>query len=382
MDLEGRLSPDETAMISAARQFADDVVAPAAQDWERQRAVPRAVYDQAGAAGLMRLLPTPDLGGSGLGVTALARVMEELAAQCMAFAFSMVVHNNFVGNIARNGSPEQRHRYLPDLMNGSRIGAFLLTEPTGGSDAAAIRTQATAIGTDRWRIDGAKAWVSNGAIADDLSVYVQTDASAGWRGIACFLVAADSPGVIREPAYDLMGGHALATNGFRFEGCEVTSDDMLLPPGAAFKAAMEGIDLARLNVAAMCCGMMRTALDCALAYTATRQAFGQSTASFQGLQWMLADAATDQRAARLLTYDAAMDLDDGRDATEAAAHAKKFATRVALARIADCMQAMGAIGYRGDYPLARHLSVAKMAQFLDGTTEIQNVVIARKLFGR
>jgi alkylation response protein AidB-like acyl-CoA dehydrogenase len=381
MDVDGRLNPEETAAIAAARTFADAVVAPAAQDWERRRAVPSAVYDQAGAAGLMRLLPAPELGGLGLGVTALARVMEELASQCMAFAFSLVVHNNLVGNIARNGSPAQQSRYLPDLMAGSRIGAFLLTEPTGGSDAAAIQTKATAIGADRWRIDGAKAWVSNGAVADVLSVYVQTDASAGWRGIACFLVAADSPGVIREPAYDLMGGHALGTGGFRFDGCEVTADDRLLPPGAAFKAAMEGIDLARLTVAAMCCGMMRSALDCALGYTATRQAFGQSTASFQGLQWMLADAATDQRAARLLTYDAAMDLDSGRDATEAAAHAKKFATRAALARIADCMQAMGAIGYRGDYPLGRHLAAAKMAQFLDGTTEIQNVVIARKLFG-
>ena len=280
----------------------------------------------------------------------------------------------------RNGSPEQHRRFLPDLLQGGRIGAFLLTEPTGGSDAAAIRTTAAATGQGRWRIDGAKAWVSNGAIADLLSVYVQTDADAGWRGIGCFLIEADRAGVIREPAYDLMGGHALGTGGFRFEGCEVAADDMLLAPGAAFKAAMAGIDLARVTVAAMCCGMLRSALDCALDYTTTRQAFGQATASFQGLQWMLADAATDLRAARLLTYDAACELDAGGDATEAAAHAKKFASRVALTRIADCMQAMGAAGYHGDYPLARHLSMAKMAQYLDGTTEIQNVVIARKLF--
>lgn len=372
------LTTSERDMVARAAAFAADVVAPNAADWEAARTVPRAALVEAATAGLCGLVVPTELGGRGLGVVATARVMQELAAADLAFAFALVVHNNLAGNIARNGTTAQIERYLPDMLTGRRIGAFLLTEPKGGSDAAAIETRADRNGAG-WVLDGEKAWVTNAAVADILSVYAQTDPTAGWRGIACFLVEAGAPGVERGAAYQLMGGHAMGTGGFRFTGTPVGPEGMLLAAGAGFKAAMSGIDFARVVVAAMCCGMMQAGLDCALDYAVRRRAFGQAIADFQGIQWMLADAATDLQASRLMTYDAARSLDAGADATVASAHAKKFATRAALARLADCMQTMGAAGARAEYPLARHLAAAKLAQFLDGTTEIQNVVIARAL---
>ncbi len=377
--MDDGLTASERDMVARAAAFAADVVAPNAAGWEARRTVPRAALGEAAAAGLCGLIVPTELGGQGLGVVATARVMQELAAADMAFGFALVVHNNLAGSIARNGTTAQIGRYLPDMLAGRRIGAFLLTEPQVGSDAAAIETRARRNG-DGWVLDGEKAWVTNAAVADILSVYAQTDPAAGWRGIACFLVEAGAPGVERSAAYQLMGGHAMGTGGFRFADTPVGSDGMLLKAGAGFKAAMTGIDFARVVLSAMCCGMMQAGLDCALDYAVRRRAFGRPIAEFQGLQWMLADAATDLQASRLLTYDAARRLDAGADATIASAHAKKFATRAALVRLADCMQTMGAAGYRADYPLARHLAAAKMAQFLDGTTEIQNVVIARALF--
>ncbi len=349
-------------MLDAARAFAADVIEPNAAAWERERRYPRETFAAAAKAGLCGLLVAPEYGGVGLGVVAMAEVMETLATADYAFAMSLLVHNNLGGNISRNGSEAQCARWLPAVLAGESLGAFLLTEPGGGSDAAAIACAARRDGDD-WVLDGAKSWVSNAVSADLLSVYAQTGTSADWRGIACFLVPADTPGVVREDAYAMLGGHALGTGGIRFEGCRVGDDAALLPPERAFKAAMAGIDIA-------------------VAATAAKSAFGQKLADFQGLRWQLADVATNAHAARLMAYDAATALDRGKNATVAAAHAKKFATRVALDGLAQCMQALGANGLCHDTPLPRHLAGAKMAQYIDGTTEIQNVVIARNLWNR
>lgn len=369
---------DETKALEAARGFAREIVAPNAATWELERRQPREAFAEAAARGLCGLIVSRELGGSGCGVTAMARVMQTLAAADLAFAFALVVHNNLAGAIARAGSEAQRRRFLPDMLSGRRIGAFLLTEPRGGSDAAAIETLARREG-DGWRLDGEKAWVSNAANADLLCVYAQTDPALGWRGIASFLVDAGAPGVERLGPYRLLGGHALGTGGFRFAGVRLAADALFAPPGEAFKAAMLGIDIARVNVAAMCCGLLEDALDRALDRIAARPAFGGTLADQQGLQWLLADVATDLEASRLLAFDAAARLDAGESSAAAAAHAKKFATRAALKGVADCMQAMGAEGLKHEHPLARHLAGAKIAQYLDGATEIQNVVISRAL---
>ena len=421
MSYPPQLTSAEQVLVETARDFAREQVAPHAAGWERERRVPLETFRAAAEAGLARLLPPPALGGHGVSRTALAAVMEELAAACLPFAFMLVVHNNLAGNIAANGSPGQIERFLPPLLSGERVGAFCLTEPGAGSDAAAIVTsareepdareeakeQGAQGGWERgWVLDGEKSWITNGAVAGLFSVYAQSDPSAGWRGIVCLLVEGDTPGLTRLPPYALLGGHAMGAAGLVLSECRVPPENLLLPAGRAFKAAMEGIDLARTVVAAMCCGLLRSGLETALEYTKGRRAFGRSIAEFQGLQWQLADVSTDLAAARLLTYDAAARLDRGaaarldrgaapasergedaaaaRSAVEtslAAAHAKKFATRVALRGVAECMQAMGAEGLKAEHPLGRHLASAKIAQYLDGTTEIQNVVISRALFG-
>jgi alkylation response protein AidB-like acyl-CoA dehydrogenase len=199
--------------VVAAQAFADQVIAPNAEHWETLGRVPYDCFEQAAKAGLCGLLVPEALGGSGLGVGAMAAVMESMASACMCSAFSFAVHNNLAGYVARYGSPSQIDRYLADLIAGRKIGAFLLTEPSVGSDAQSIKTFAerTASG---WIINGEKAWVSNGAFADLISVYVQTEQGSGAKGIAAFLIDANAPGVIREDAYKLMRGHALGTAGF------------------------------------------------------------------------------------------------------------------------------------------------------------------------
>ena len=376
MTTEDRSAGD---IVARARRFGRSVIEPAAEDWQRAGSVPREFFRAAAEAGLCRLqVPTAD-GGLGLDTAAYAEVAAVLAAHCMATTFALVVHNNLAAAIARDGNVALKTRYLAPMMQGEKIGAFLLTEPQAGSDAAALATSAELDGNG-WRLRGEKAWISNAVLADVLAVYAQTGASA--RGIGCFIVEAEQAGVIRRAGYDLLGGHALGTGGFAFAPCHVAADQMLQAPGDAFRAALGGIDLARIAVSAMCCGMLARALDEALTYTQQRAAFGGVIADFQAVQFLLADCATDLEAARALSAHAAAVHRQGKGATLAAAHAKKFATRVAFTRIADCMQVMGAAGLARALPLARHLECAKIAQYLDGATEIQNVVIARHLWSR
>lgn len=369
----------EQALVQRAADFAREQVAPHAAAWEAQRRMPLETFRAAATAGLGGLLVPTALGGQGLSYTATARVVEELSAACMAFAFSLVVHNNLADNIARNGTPAQREAHLPPMIRGERVGAFCLTEPGAGSDAAAVRTSARRDG-ERWILDGRKAWVTNASVANLFSVYAQTDPALGWKGIACILAEDTAPGLVREAPYVLIGGHALGTGEIALQRCAVPAGNLLISPGDAFKAAMRGIGVARANVGAMCCGMLRASLEQALAHAARRQVFGRPVASYQGMQWQLAEVETNLLAARLLTYRALAALDRGEDGTLHAAHAKKFATRAALSGIAECMQAMGAAGLRDEHSLGRHLAGAKIAQYLDGATEIQNVVIARALF--
>ena len=372
------LTRPEQAIIDAAAEFGRDTIEANAEAWDADGHVPRTFFSAAAELGLCKLIVPKTQDGLGFSVTAMARVNETLSRHCMATAFTLTVHNNIANVVARNGTPDQIADHLPRLMRGDSIGGFLLTEPEVGSDATAITMQADKTATG-WVLNGSKAWISNGVNVDLLSIWAQTEAGSGAQGIACFLVDADAPGAIRGTPYVLLGSHALGTTGFDFENCEIDDAALMIEPGQAFRTAMKGIDLARVNVAAMCCGLLQRALSEAIDYTAGRPAFGKHVGDFQGIQWMLADVATDLEAARLLTYTAAALLDEGQDATVPAAHAKKFATRAAFNRIGECMQTMGATSLSRERPLARNLAAAKMAQFTDGATEIQNVVIARAL---
>lgn len=368
----------EQDCLAAAKAFAAETLAPNAEAWEAARAAPRQMFEAAGDAGLLGLLVPQDQGGKGVSYVALLMMLEALAKVDMAAAFALIVHNNHARAIAVSGSDHLTGVYLADMIAGRTVGAFLLTEPQGGSDAAAISTTATVDGDD-YIINGAKAWISNTPTADILNVFAQTEPGAKARGILSIQLPADAPGVTRLPAYEMMGGYAIGAGGFEFRDVRVPKSQLMLPAGQGFQAAMGGIDIARAGVAAMCAGMLQAGLDTAMPRLLTRQAFGAPLADQQGLMWTLADVATDMEATRLLAFNAAAKIDNGESAVEAAAHAKKFATRAAFKGLNACMQAMGADGLKQEFPFARHLAAAKMAEYLDGTTEIQNLVISRAL---
>lgn len=373
-----QLTDAEQSRLAAAETFAADVLAPNAQAWEAARAAPRSLFEDAGAAGLLGLLVPQDQGGAGVSYVALLSILEALAKVDMAAAFALIVHNNHARGVAVSCSDHLIETYLADMITGRTIGAFLLTEPQGGSDAAAISTTATDDG-DAYVINGAKAWISNTPTADLLNVFAQTEPGARAKGILSIQVPANAAGVTRLPSYEMMGGYAIGAGGFEFDNVRVPKSQVMLPAGRGFRAAMGGIDIARAGVAAMCAGMLRAGLDTAMPRLMTRHAFGALLADQQGLMWTLADVATEMEATRLMAFNAAEKIDAGEDAVAAAAHAKKFATRAAFRGLNACMQAMGADGLKQEFPLARHLASAKMAEYLDGTTEIQNVVIARAL---
>ena len=289
-----QFSADERVVIETAAEFAATYLQRHARQWELERAMPRAMFQDAADAGLCGLLVPREQGGKGIGVRALLRVMEELSYADVAAAFALVVHNNHARFIASAGTQDLVSRYLPKMLAGETIGAFLLTEPQGGSDAAAISTTARADGSD-YILNGEKAWITNTPHADLLNVFVQTEPGAGAKGIAAIQVPADTSGVTRLPAYDMLGGYAIGAGGFRFEDVRIGADHLLVPPGQGFRAALAGIDLARACVAAMCASMLQAGLDIVMPRLLTRRAFGQSLADQQGLQWQLADVATNLR---------------------------------------------------------------------------------------
>lgn len=369
--LRSDLTAEEGTLLDSAAAFSDETVRPNANTWERDRRQPVEALREAASLGLLRLETPKAQGGLGHRYLVKLALCEEMSRADMAFTFSMVNTQNVAARLAL--SPVARHRdeYVPALMSGDLFGATALSEPGAGSDFSSIRTRAERV-AGGWRLDGEKGWITNAAIADLFITYVQTDASAGWRGIACFLVDARKAGFTRRPAYGLMGGHAIGAGGFALDNYLATDEDMLAPPGEAFKLAMKGVNGARVYVAAMCAGLLADALETALGYGAERETFGKSLLDHQGLNWSLGDVANDLEALRGLTAHAGRLIDREEDAVMAAAHAKKFAGRVTLPRLADCIQSMGAAGLREEYGLHRHLACAKIAAYTDGSTEIMN----------
>jgi alkylation response protein AidB-like acyl-CoA dehydrogenase len=365
------LRPDEQALVEAARRFGREEVAPHAARWERDRAVPRDAIRAAARLGLTAIEVPKAQGGQGAGFLAKALIAEALARHCMAFAFSLVNTQNAAARVAREGSPAQIERHLAALIAGERMGGTSLTEPGAGSDFPAITTLAQKV-PGGWVIDGEKAWLTNAATAETILLYAKTARQGGNDSIAAFLIDARAPGFERLPAYALMGGHAIGAGGIRLTQYRAEDDALFYPPGEAFKRALAGINGARTYVAAMCCGMVAEALRIALDYGARRHAFGRRLLDHQGLRWSLVDVAADLEAARALTWRAALLIERGEDAVLAAALAKKVAVEMAQRRLGECQQAMGAEGLREDYPFGRHIACARIAGYVDGTTEIQN----------
>jgi alkylation response protein AidB-like acyl-CoA dehydrogenase len=289
----------------------------------------------------------------------------------MAFAFSLVNSQNIAAKLSVGVNAVRHHELITSVMRAELFGATALSEPGAGSDFSGISTLAEKNGTG-WLLNGTKAWISNAAIADIFIVYAQTIPAGGWRGIASFLVDARKPGFRRGEIYRLLGGHAIGAGEFHLENFQASEEDLLSPPGEAFKHAMSTVNGARIYVASMCCGMIADALERALDYGEERVAFGQPILNNQGLVWSLSDVATDLEALRALAEKAGRQVDRGEDAVFSAAVVKKFAGDITVPAITACIQAMGANGLRQDSNLGRHLAGAKIAAFTDGSTEMMN----------
>lgn len=366
--------------VCEAAQFADKYLTQSGENWDNRTESPEKVLREA----IKLFTPitiTKAAGGHGESFATLCEVYEQLANRDLGFTCALAVHTNVTTALSLSENKSLRDRYLPKLLAGEAVGAFLLTEPSVGSDATAIKTIA-ARKLDTYSITGQKAWITNGAYADVLVVFCQTEPGSGAQGVTAFAVDRDTNGVDIKPPLDLIGSGAMGTTDASFTSVSVTSEAIAFPAGQAFKAAMFGINVARLGVAAMCNGALTGALSHAIEYASDRMVFGQPLLKQQGMQWVLSDVATVLESSRSLTFQAAELFDKGEDSTLMAAHAKKLATKTSFDGISECMRAMGANGLKRSYPLARQLEACRVTECMDGTGEIMNIVIARSFLNR
>jgi len=368
----------ESEIVEVARSFRIDHISAQAQHWENARVQPVDALREAARVGLLSFETPRDYGGMGATFRTKQAICEELSRGDMAFAFSLVNTQNIAATLANGATPRRYQGLISALMSAELFGATALSEPGAGSDFSAISTSAEKTPTG-WVLNGTKGWITNAAIADIFVVYAQTSAPAGWRGIASFLVDARNPGFQRGEIYRLMGGNAIGAGEFHLQDYVVADEDMLSPPGDAFKYVMVLLNSARAYVSSMCCGIIADALNRALDYGQQRMAFGQPVLKNQGLMWSLTDVAAELEALRALAEKAGRLIDAGEDAVLAAAIAKKYAGRVTVPAIVACIQAMGANGLREENSLGRHLACAKIAAYTDGSTEMMNERIAASI---
>ncbi len=364
-------------VVARAREFATEHVARHAERWERERHYPREAIRLA-SPDLGGMIVPRELGGKGASLTTFLRMIEELAKVDIAFALAFVVHGNVAFVISQSSNARLRDRLLPGLISGATIGAFCLTEPQAGSDAASITTLARTT-ADGYRLTGTKAWVTNAAAADVLAVFARTAADGGAKSIALFGIDANRDGIRRGAPYDLISGNLVQVGDIAFEQCVAAKDEVLFEPGNGFAAAMRALDAARLGVAAMCNGALASALAHSMDYARGRRMFGTTTMDKQGIQWAYADQVTELEASRALTFHAASLFQAGKGSPSVSAHAKKFANKTAAGGMSWAMRAMGAAGTDRRHPLARQFGSAQLLFNTDGTPEVMNVVIGREL---
>ncbi|HSL48307.1 MAG TPA: acyl-CoA dehydrogenase family protein [Candidatus Deferrimicrobiaceae bacterium] len=378
------LTPGQRRWQELARDFARRVLGPGADAWDEAGRYPLAAFREAAGLGLAGMFAPAVDGGQQLDGLTGSLVLEQLAQGCFATTFGLVVHNNFVRSLARGGTRAARARWLGALTRGELLGGFALTELGAGTDAAAIGTTATRE-PGGYRLDGVKAWVTNGSTADLYNVMARTTPlAAGARssadGISSIVVERDRPGVSFGPPDRVTAARALPTCEMRLDGVRVPADHLLGREGDGLRAALATIDLARAQVGAIATGLAQGALDEAVGYARERRAFGRAIAEFQGLQFLLADLAAQVEAARWLAYRAAWLFDQGQPATRACAIAKRVGVDAAEEVARKALEVFGASGLRRDRPVERYLRWAKVTAFIDGTPQVQQLVIARDLF--
>jgi alkylation response protein AidB-like acyl-CoA dehydrogenase len=378
--------PDEAAkaLLELTAEIADAELRPAAAAAERGGQFPREVFRLLGRSGLLGLPYAEHLGGAGQPYQTYLQVVEELASAWLTVGLGLSVHVLSCFPLATAGTPDQQRRWLPGLLGGDLLGAYCLSEPGSGSDAGAMRTTAKRDG-EVFRIDGTKAWTTHGGQADYYTVFARTSGSPEGRersrGISCFHVPAATGGVSAAPPEHKMGMRGSATAQMRFSGAEVPAGNLVGEQGRGFAIALAALDAGRLGIAACATGVAQAALDTATSYACERRQFGRPIIEFQGMAFLLADMATAVAAARALYLAAARRKDAGLPYGQQAAMAKLFASDTAMKVSTDAVQVLGGYGYVEDFPAERYMREAKVLQIVEGTNQIQRMVIGRSLAG-
>jgi alkylation response protein AidB-like acyl-CoA dehydrogenase len=374
-----RVLPTEEArdLLELTAELADRELAPNASAYEERAEFPAAVLRTLGRAGLLGLPYPEEHGGGGQPYEVYVQVVEELARRWLAVAEAVSVHTLSCYPMYAFGTDDQRKRFLPDMLGGDQLGAYCLSEPEGGSDAARLTTKARRDG-DHYVVTGTKAWITHAGRADFYNVFCRTG-GPGAAGISCLFVDGRADAVFAQPPEKTMGLKASPVAQMVFDGARVPADRLLGAEGGGFKIALAALDGGRLGIAACAVGLGQAALDYATAYARDRTQFGGPIIELQGVGFMLADMATQVAAARALTLHAARLRDLGRPYTAEAAKAKLFATDAAMRVTTDAVQVLGGYGYVSDHPVERYMREAKVLQIVEGTNQIQRVVIARDL---
>ena len=370
-------TPEAHELLALTRDLVEREVAPRAADGEARGEFPRELFRTLGKAGLMGLPYAEEVGGAGQPYEVYLQVLEELSRGWLAVGLGTSVHTLACYPLAAFGTDEQRERWLPDLLGGELLGAYCLSEAGSGSDAAALQTRAVLDG-DSWVVDGAKAWVTHGGEADFYNLMVRTG-GPGAKGISCLLAEASTPGLSPQAPERKMGMRSSTTATVLLEQARVPADRLLGEQGQGFRIAMSALDGGRLGIAACAVGLAQAALDTAVDYAKERKQFGQRIADFQGLSFLLADMATQVEAARALYLQTARTRDAGQPFGPQAAMSKLFATDTAMRVTTDAVQVLGGYGYVEDFPAERYLREAKILQIVEGTNQVQRVVIGRSL---
>ena len=372
------LTEDQQMFSDTAKQFSDAEFLPNAAKWDQEHIFPKEVIAKAGELGFCGLYSPEEAGGLGLSRLDSSIIFEQLAMGCTATTAMMTIHNMATWMIATWGNTELKDSWCPSLVMGEKLASYCLTEPSSGSDAASLRTSAKKDG-DHYIVNGSKVFISGAGSTDILVVMVRTG-EAGAKGISALAIPADLDGIIYGKAEEKLGWNAQPTRQITFDNVKVPVENILGSEGEGFAMAMKGLDGGRINIATCSIGTAQQALNVAKEYMQEREQFGKPIAAFQGLQFKLADMATELVAARQLVRLAADKLDkNDPEKTAYCAMAKRFATDIGFKVCDAALQIHGGYGYIKEYPLERHFRDVRVHQILEGTNEIMRVIIARRL---
>lgn len=370
-------TPESADLLDLAVEIADRELAPRAASAEAAGEFPRDIFATLGRAGLLSL-PYPEaLGGGGQPSEVFLAVLEELAARWLAVPLGVSVHVLSCFPMVAWGNAQQQSRWLPEMLGGQTLGAYCLSEPHCGSDAAALTTRAELV-NGTYRVTGTKAWITHAGVADFYNLFVRTG-GPGPDGISCLVARANTPGMSFAAPEQKMGAMSSPTAEVRLDEAELPAEELVGRPGDGFRIALQALDAGRLGIAACAVGLARNAVDVAVRYARDRRAFGQPIADFQGVQFLLADMDTQVHAARALLLEAARCKDAGRPFTIPAARAKLLATDAAMRVTTDAVQVLGGAGCTTSFPVERYMREAKLLQVVEGTNQVQRMVIGRAL---